>query len=70
LVSFTKSIKRTKNTEHIIKQGKMEDFILGYYPHDSICIDDYKFMDNKNKLVKVIETKIRDTEDAAQQVMT
>ena len=46
------SKEQKKDTEHIIKRGKMEDFILGYIPKNSICIDDYKFIDDVN-IIKV-----------------
>jgi phage/plasmid-associated DNA primase len=42
-----------KNTEHIIKRGKIEDFILGNIEKDSKCIDDYKFIDNDKITVKI-----------------
>ena len=38
-----------KNTEHIIEKGKIQDFIVDYIPKNSICIDDYKYIEqNKN----------------------
>ena len=40
--------EQKKDTEHIIKRGKMEDFILGYIQKDSKYIDDNKFMDDTN----------------------
>lgn len=34
-----------KNTEHIIEKGKIQDFIVEYIPFDSICIDDYNYIE-------------------------
>jgi P4 family phage/plasmid primase-like protien len=53
--------EQLKNTEHIIKRGNIEDFILGYIPTDSKCIDNYKFIDDtKIKSIKVKNKKIND----------
>ena len=35
-----------KDSEHIIKKGKMEDFILTNIPKESVCIDEYHFLIN------------------------
>jgi len=60
--------EQKKDTEHIIKRGKMEDFILGYIPKNCICINDYKFIDVVNTIKvknksKKITKKINDSTD-------
>ena len=37
-----------KNTEHIIEKGKIQDFIVEHIPKNSICIDDYKYIEKTN----------------------
>jgi phage/plasmid-associated DNA primase len=63
------SKEQKKDTEHIIKRGKMEDFILGYIPKNSSCIDDCKFIDDvniikvKNKSKKITKKVNESTDD-------
>ena len=45
--------EQKKDTEHIIKRGKMEDFILGYIQQHSKCIDDYNYIGDKTNLIKI-----------------
>ena len=44
---------KNENNKHIIKNGVMDDFIIYYIPDDSICIDNYKFINNEeNKYIE------------------
>ena len=38
-----------EKTEHIIEKGLLQDFIVEYIPKESTCIDNYKYLDNKEK---------------------
>jgi hypothetical protein len=46
-----------ENTEHIIKKGKIIDFIVEYIPIDSICIDNYKYIEKTNNKKDKINKK-------------
>jgi len=49
-----------ENTEHLIDKGIIQDFIVEYIPKNSICIDNYKYLEkvdekiNKPKQIKTI----------------
>ena len=45
------------NTEHIIKKGKIQDFIVEYIPNNSMCINDYNYIDNKIETNNVTKIK-------------
>ena len=50
----SKGLKKDGDNQHIIKYGNMEDFIIYYIPKDSLCIDNYEFIDiHNNKIVEV-----------------
>jgi hypothetical protein len=58
--------EQIENTQHIIEKGNIQDFIVEYIPLNSICIDDYKYIeqnkdrkDKKKKNDKIIR-KIND----------
>jgi phage/plasmid-associated DNA primase len=40
------------NTEHIIQNGKIQDFIIEYIPNKSICIESYKYLYEQPRIVK------------------
>ena len=44
--------EKNKDTEHIIKQGTMKDFILGFISKESICIDDNEYALQNKIIVK------------------
>jgi len=57
--------EQIENTQHIIEKGNIQDFIVEYIPKDSICINDYKYLDNKEKnnpndKEKIIKNKKKD----------
>lgn len=50
----SKGLKKDGDNQHIIKYGTMKDFIIYYIPEDSLCIDNYEFIDiHNNKIVEV-----------------
>ena len=53
----SKGIKNDINNKHIIKYGNIIDFIIYHIPNDSLCIDNYKFIDYQYIENKNIENK-------------
>ncbi len=56
------SKENKENTKHIIKNGKMKDFVVEYVPKKSVCIDDKKYItcDNEemNKYALVVKENV------------
>jgi hypothetical protein len=55
--------EKNKNVKHIIKKGKMKDFVVEYIPKKSVCIDDkeyMKFCKPHNNLELVVRKKSND----------
>jgi hypothetical protein len=46
----TKEMKA--NTEHIIERGDIQDFIVEYIPKESLCIDDYQYIEENQTQIK------------------
>lgn len=53
------------NTEHIIKHGKLNDFIVEYIPPDSICVENKKYLFEQN-MKKNIKNPNIDNDDLFQ----
>jgi hypothetical protein len=53
-----------ENTEHIIEKGKFQDFIVEYIPKNSICINNYNYIEQKkdkdSHKDKIINNKKKD----------
>ena len=57
-----------ENTEHIIEKGNIIDFIVEYIPKNSICIDSYKYLDNKEKNIVKNKKNKKETEKSINKI--